>query len=377
MRRSWTLLWWGGVFALACVAPAHAQTGPGSDSSAREARLVEVQNSFSGPTGGIRIIDASSGPVGTFRLALNTEFFIISDFFVPTDESHHFAGNLSLSVTPTKYLEVFTTASVTSAWDDSNDPMLIQRVADVLLGIKGFYQAKPWVTAGGDASVAFLGGVGDGQATFRSTSFGFRGNVTLDFRSYERRKLPLLVRFNAQYWFDNSANLTESIEDRRYDALASTVPRSQENRHLLTAFERFAYGVDRTDFVRLAAGLQIPLKARKVGLHPMLEWQWDIPVNRQGFQCVDATDPSVDGCLANDGLKAFPMLLTLGLRILPPPKGLAFTVAADIGVTGTRDFVQELAPTAPYNVILGIAYAFDPRPLSRRSRPMARCMVRS
>jgi outer membrane protein OmpA-like peptidoglycan-associated protein len=66
--------------------------------------------------------------------------------------------------------------------------------------------------------------------------------------------------------------------------------------------------------------------------------------------------------LANDGLKAFPMLLTLGLRILAPPKGLAFTIAADIGLTGTRDFVQELAPTAPYNVILGIAYAFDPRP---------------
>lgn len=362
MRRSWTLLWLGGVFALACVAPAHAQTSPESDANSRKARLVEAQNSFSGPTGGIRIIDASSGPVGTFRLALNTEFFIISDFFVPTDEAHHFAGNLSLSITATKYLEVFATASVTSAWDDSNDPMLIQRVADVLLGVKGFYQAKPWATVGGDASVAFLGGVGDGQATFRSTSFGFRGNVTLDFRGYERRKLPLLVRFNAQYWFDNSSNLTESIEDRRYDALGGSVPRSQETRHLLTAFERFAYGVDRTDFVRLATGLQVPLKARKVGLHPMLEWQWDIPVNRQGFQCVVPTSPNVDGCLANDGLKAFPMLLTLGLRILAPPKGLAFTIAADIGLTGTRDFVQELAPTAPYNVILGIAYAFDPRP---------------
>ncbi|MBW1876559.1 MAG: OmpA family protein [Deltaproteobacteria bacterium] len=238
---------------------------------------------------------------------------------------------------------------MTSAWDDSNDPMLIQRVADVLLGLKGFYQAKPWVAVGGDASVAFLGGVGDGKATLRATSFGFRGNVTLDFRNYQRRELPLIARFNAQYWFDNSAKLTEGIEDDRY-----------ETRHLLTAFERFAYGVDRMDHVRLAAGLEAPLKAGKVGLHPMLEWQWDIPVNRQGVNCIVTANPNDDGCLANDKFKAFPMLLTLGLRILSPPKGLAFTVAADVGLTGTRHFVRELAPTAPYNIILGIAYAFDP-----------------
>jgi len=362
MRRSWILPCLGCVIAWACVAPVYAQADPEPDESAREARFAEVQNSFSGPTGGIRIIDASSGPKGTFRLALSTEFFIISDFFVPTDQAHHFAGNLSLSITPTKYLEVFAAAEVTSAWDDSNDPMLIQRVADVLLGLKGFYQAKSWVAVGGDASVAFPGGVGDTKATLRATSFGFRGNVTLDFREYERRDFPLITRFNAQYWFDNSAKLTEGIEDRRYGALGGVVPRPLETRHLLTAFERFAYGVNRTDFVRIAAGLEAPLKARKVGLRPMLEWQWDIPVNRQGFQCAATTNPNDDSCLANEKLKAFPMLLTLGLRILTPPKGLAFTVAADVGLTGTRNFVRELAPTAPYNVILGIAYAFDPRP---------------
>jgi outer membrane protein OmpA-like peptidoglycan-associated protein len=338
----------------------YAQADPAPNASEREARVAEVQNSFSGPTGGIRIIDASSGPKGTFRLALNTEFFIIRDFFVATDTAHSFASNLSLSITPTEYLEVFAAAEVTSAWDDSNDPMLIQRVADVLLGLKGFYQAKPWVAVGGDASVAFLGGVGDGKATLRATSFGFRGNVTLDFRNYQRRELPLIARFNAQYWFDNSAKLTEGIEDGRYDALGGIVPRPVETRHLLTAFERFAYGVDRMDHVRLAAGLEAPLKAGKVGLHPMLEWQWDIPVNRQGVNCIVTAQPNDDGCLANDKFKAFPMLLTLGLRILSPPKGLAFTVAADVGLTGTRHFVRELAPTAPYNIILGIAYAFDP-----------------
>lgn len=361
MRRSWTLLSLGGVFALACVAPVRAQDGAESAASAREQQLVEVQNSFSGPTGGIRIADAASGPKGSFRLALNTEFFIISDFFVPTDESHHFAGNLSLSVTPTEYLEVFASAAVTSAWDDSNDPMLIQRVADVLLGLKGFHRVKPWLTLGGDASVVFPGGVGDAGATFRATSFGFRGNLRFDFRERERRAVPLITRFNAQYWFDNSAELTASIEDRRYAALGGTVPPDLETRQLLTPFERYAYGVNRTDFVRIAAGFEAPLSAGKVGLHPMLEWQWGVPVNRQGFECAQAANANDDSCLADEGLRAFPMLLTMGLRILSPPKGLAFTVAVDVGLTGTRHFVRELAPTAPYDIILGVAYAFDAR----------------
>lgn len=364
MRSTWILPWLGGIIAWACAATAAAQDAPAADPSARQARLAEVQNSFSGPTGGIRIIDAGSGPERTFRLALQTEFFITRDFFVPGDEAHAFAGNLSLSVTPTRYLEVFAAAGVTSAWDDSNDPLLIQRVADVFLGLKGFHSIKHWVTIGGDASVLFPGGVGDAQATFRATSFGFRGNVTLDLRDLARRTVSLISRFNVQYWFDNTANLTEGIEDRRYEALGGIVPRPMETRHLLTPFERFAYGVNRTDRVRIATGFEAPLHARRVGLNPMLEWQWDIPVNRQGFDCVQSADASDDGCLAEEKLRAFPMLLTLGLRILPPPKGLAFTVAADVGLTGTRDFVRELSPTPPYNIILGVAYAFDPRPAS-------------
>ena len=362
MRRTWILPCLGTIVAWACAAPIHAQSDRAPADEAREAQLAEVQNSFSGPTGGIRIIDAASGPKGTFRLALNTEFFVTSDYFVPTDRAQHFAGNLSLSVTPSEFLEVFASVEVTSAWDDSNDPMLIQRVADVLLGLKGFYRAKPWLAVGGDASLAFLSGVSSPNARLRATSFGFRGNLTFDFREHERHTTPILLRVNAQYWFDNSANLTADIEDQRYAAFGGAVPRSEETRHLLTAFERFAYGVNRTDFVRLATGLEAPLKARKVGLHPMFEWRWGIPIDRRGFQCAPAAGANDDRCLADEGMKAYPMELSLGLRILPPPRGLAFTVAAAVGLTGTHHFVRELAPTAPYNIILGVAYAFDPRP---------------
>lgn len=358
------------VVALACSA------GAGAQESVPEGRLVEVQNAFSGPSGGLRIVDAGSGPAGTFRLALNTEFFLARNVFVETDRVQHFAGNLSLSITPTEYLEVFVSAAATSAWSDSNDPLLIQRVADVLLGLKGFYRTKGPVTVGGDASVAFPGGVGDARATFRATSFGLRTNLAMDFRDPEGRDIPLIARLTAQYWFDNSAKLTEGIEDRRYSAFDGQLPRLFETRNLLTAFERFAFGVNRVDTVRLAAGLELPLRARKVGLHPMLEWEWGIPVNRQGYKCVPSNGTG-DSCLKDEKLKAFPMVLTLGLRILTPPKGLAFTVGADIGLTGTNVLVREFAPTAPYNVILGIAFAFDtkppqPAPTTVAAEPVAR-----
>jgi outer membrane protein OmpA-like peptidoglycan-associated protein len=348
MRSSRILSCLGGIVVLACAALVHADGD----------RLLS-QNSFSGPTGGIRVIDASSGPKGTFRLALNTEFFLIRDYFVPNDRTQHFAGNLSLSVTPTEYLEVFASAEVTSAWDNSTNPMLVQRVADALIGLKGYHWVKPWVALGGDASIGFPGGVGDMKETFRATSVGLRVNATLDLRVHHRRELPLITRLNGQYWFDNSAKLTGSI--------GSPGP--------LTPFERFAYGINETDTFRIGAGVEVPLEAGKVGLHPLLDWRWDIPVNRQDFQCASASLPSGDNCLSDVGVKAYLMTLTIGLRLYTPPKGLTFTLAADVGLTGTRDFVRELAPNAPYNVILGIAYAVDPRrsraPESVSAEPMS------
>jgi len=334
-----------GIVVLACAASAGADDDPSGDAETRDDRLLLSQNSFSGPTGGIRVIDASSGPKGTFRLALNTEFFFIRDYFVPEDKAHHFAGNLSLTVTPTEYLEVFASAEVTSAWDDSTNPMLVQRVADLLIGLKGFHWVKPWVALGGDVSIGFPGGVGDMKETFRATSVGLRGNVNLDFRANHRRTMPLITRLNVQYWFDNSAKLTESI-----GTVGPLIP-----------FQRFAYRINEADAVRFGAGIEVPLEARRVGLHPLLDWRWDIPVNRQGFHCEAAALPVGDECLGNVGVKAYPMTLTIGFRMYTPPKGLAFTFAADIGLTGTRDFVRELAPNAPYNVILGIAYTVDPR----------------
>jgi outer membrane protein OmpA-like peptidoglycan-associated protein len=139
----------------------------------------------------------------------------------------------------------------------------------------------------------------------------------------------------------------------------------------LTAAERFALEVNRTDFVDLSLGLEAPLRvAEDFYIHPMLEWNWRIPINRRGYDCVFVPDPlspgspeaGDDGCLDIAGVSSFPMTLSVGVRVLPPVRGLALTVAADVGLTGVNTLVRELAPTQPYNILLAASYAYDTTP---------------
>ena len=47
--------------------------------------------------------------------------------------------------------------------------------------------------------------------------------------------------------------------------------------------------------------------------------------------------------------------ITAGVRMYPWLPGLNVLLAADVGVGGTTNFVQELAPTTPYRVIMAAA----------------------
>jgi outer membrane protein OmpA-like peptidoglycan-associated protein len=110
--------------------------------------------------------------------------------------------------------------------------------------------------------------------------------------------------------------------------------------------------------------------ARDFYLQPLVEWQWGIPVNRQGYDCpsiVGASNPGeVDGeedsCLDKEGVGAWPMTLSFGLRAVTPLRGISAFAGADFGLTGTSKFVRELAPTAPYRVLFGLSVDYDARP---------------
>jgi outer membrane protein OmpA-like peptidoglycan-associated protein len=233
----------------------------------------------------------------------------------------------------------------------------------------------PFFYLGGDVSVGLLNTVGDIGLVGESTSFGIRANASLDLRGLEQN-IPFIARLNLQYWFDNSAALTNRVEQARYDALPTTGPDARrpmadETRHLLSRVERFALGINRTDFFNIAIGIELPFTVMTdFTISPIAEWQIGIPANRQGYNCLfvrpDFEAGIDDGCLDIQGVSAFPSTLTLGVRVMPPFRGLSLTAAVDIGTTGMSTFVRELAGNAPYDVILGFGYAFDAVPRVER-----------
>jgi len=117
--------------------------------------------------------------------------------------------------------------------------------------------------------------------------------------------------------------------------------------------------------------MEVPLElATDTYLHPLVEWTLGIPMNRQSYDCplftssadrgtVDSAD---DDCADHAGFKSFPQKVTLGARFAPPIYGLSAFAAVDIGLTGTKTFVRDLAPISKYRVLFGVGYGYDAEP---------------
>jgi len=360
----------------------------------RERRHV-LHNTIDGSVGGFHIVDAGSGAAGAFRAQLGLEFFFVDGWLTLNDApidastSHsHVGGTLSLSWNPFDFLEIY--ASLTN-WANSNeqeDPALFQVLGDTLLGVKAGYRFEdmPILAIGGDIGIGLLNTVGDIGLVGDSTSVGIRGNVSLDLRELEEDRIPFIARLNLQYYVDNSQALVTAVERARYNALSPTDRRPcpedpalgncEEDRHLVTRVERYSLQIDRVDHFRIGLGVEAPITVMQdFTVSPIAEWVLDVPVNRQGYSCLDTSVGGVvpagaDACLRGrdaagnefDRADAFEQTLTLGVRVMPPLRGMSLFFAVDIGLTGTNTFVRELSGQEPYNVRLGFGWAFDTVP---------------
>jgi outer membrane protein OmpA-like peptidoglycan-associated protein len=86
-----------------------------------------------------------------------------------------------------------------------------------------------------------------------------------------------------------------------------------------------------------------------------------VPVNRN-YVCNPGNRDSGDKCLGEDGghdFSTIPSQLTLGVRVYPWFRGLELLGAIDLGTSGTSNFIEEVAPTPPWDLWLGLGYAFD------------------
>jgi outer membrane protein OmpA-like peptidoglycan-associated protein len=332
----------------------------------REQQLLRITNTWFGPTGGVHILDAGSGIPGTFRLQMAVDFFAESDFLLAGDGNDYAGGTLSFSWTPLDHLELYAALENHANANDSDEPRLMQVLGDTNVGVKAYGNALPWLALGGDVRVLVLNTVGDVGPVLDALSLGLRLNASADLRQLEE-PVPLIMRFNLDYLLDNSSNLIEGVEAGRYERLgADRADIDSEVRHLLRRVERFALGINRTDMLTFGLGLEAPLRAgERWFLHPLLEWSFGVPVNRQGYSCllVDTTagPEDADGCLDIEGSAAMPSMLTVGVRLHPPVNGLSFLAGLDVGLSGTSTFVRELAPTRPWALLLGISYAIDTR----------------
>lgn len=331
-------------------------------------RAFHRHGTIGGPVGGVHIVDAGTGAPGTFRVGLSFGMFRKDGFIADGDQARASQGVLSLSYTPIKQLEIFANIAAWAASNESIDPTLLQILGDTTLGVKGVWEILPFLNFGGDVRVGFLNRLGSVGLRGSGTSVGLRSNLSFDLRAIEKPK-PIVARLNVGYFFDNSINVVKDVEDARWAALEGRpggVSPIEAQDHLVNAAERFGLQLNRTDFVDLGVGFEFPIEPiERLIISPIAEWNVRIPVNRRDFNCLYlpdglAIDHPMEACLDREGGKAFPMVVTAGVRVEPKVRGFALLAAVDVGVLGSRTIVKELAPTAPWMVRFGGSYAFDP-----------------
>lgn len=330
--------------------------------------LVSVE----GPTGLFYTLEAGSDEGGTFGLGFHGGFFKYRDYLYNGDTHVHMSGALNLRITPIKYLEIYTGFESQANYNDFGNPELFQTLGDFQLGLKGNYAPVPFVTLGLIVGAEFKNPVGEVDVSFKGVTVPLGFLTTFDFAEINE-KVPLRTHLNFIYRFDNSANLIEDIEKARGGCGTDEDGVIDENGNTQVDFdgcldpvERKGLDIDRTDQFRIGIGLDAAFPY----VTPLVEWNLDIPVNRQDVQCPDREGDAQNSCMKAEGISGMRQWFTFGIRVLPPVPTLSIDIGVDVGVTGYAPSVHEVSPQAPYKVMFGLTYAFDPFPPASEPVPV-------
>ncbi|MEM1030976.1 MAG: carboxypeptidase regulatory-like domain-containing protein [Myxococcota bacterium] len=357
---------------------------PVSMDQAEEERAMTLaeQTNLSGSTGLLRTAYAGSSAPGMFRVSFLVDFFSAGGFLCDEDtpcadqppgvddSASRVGAFFGLNVTPLSFLEAYGQIRTFANSNDRGTPGLLQVLGDTTLGVKGFtpFRVADNLRFGADVRLLLLNGAGDVGPSGGGTSAEFNLLMTSDFRKLEGKGIgaPVRIHLNGGYRVDNSGNIVDEVEElraQRDPATAGGLPRIPISR-----IERFGLGINRVDFFQLRFGVDAPFR----WVQPYLEYSVDVPVNRQGYQCRTSVISPGDVCLAlqdlsdpnsgGPGYAAVPSRLSFGARTNPLSdafRGLSAHAALDIGLSGTGTFIEEVAPTAPWTLYLGLGYAFD------------------
>ncbi len=332
-------------------------------------RSLHRQTSLSGSTGLTRVREAGSGAVGTFRFSMTGGYFSTSGFLCTAeascsgpngqtqeDSAQRSEAIFGLSVTPFPFLEAFMSLHNSATSNSEGSPERLLVVGDMNLGVKGFMPDSPdqLFTFGGELDLSLLSGTGGVGVAGGATSFALRGlgTMNLNNRTQKSERIPLRAHLNLGYFFDNSGQVVDSLEN---------TPPPEGRGTPIERTERYGLGISRVDAFEIGLGAEY----LNPWVRPYLEWTVDIPANRQAYVCnIQGAAERGDGCLGVDAsLASSPSRLTLGTRVFPwQATDLALSFALDIGTGGTSRFLEETTPEAPYSLWFGLAYAVDTVP---------------
>ncbi len=329
----------------------------------RDRQLNEV-SSLGGGVGLLHMQHAQGGAPGQFRMAFTSEFFSAGFLCnttspcpalkaggkpITSDTMNHIGATLSLDATLLKFLEVYLVTGAYANSDSSNNPGLLQVLGDTTLGAKVFGGLGKVFWVGGGPDLILVNGSGAVGLDGAATSAKFRAIGTADLRGMESR-VPLRFSLNATYSVDNTGDVLAATES----AEATAEHKTSASYTPVSRIDQFGLEVNRVDHFDLNFGAETFLVNERI--RPFIEYGLMIPINRQNYLCV-AKNPNKDGCLANDAVA--PSKLTIGSRFYPWKNGFSLLLAADIGVTGVTNFIEEVSPTPPWTLYIGAGWAVD------------------
>jgi outer membrane protein OmpA-like peptidoglycan-associated protein len=341
----------------------------------RDRQLGEV-SSLGGGVGLLHMQYAQGGAPGQFRMGFTTEFFSAGFLcsnsvqtpskgatfhnvcpptkagggVIKSDKMNHIGATLTLDATLLKWLEVYGVTGAFANSDSSNNPGLLQVLGDTTLGAKAFGELGKVIWLGGGPDLLLVNGSGAVGLDGSATSAKFRAIGTADLRGLEGRT-PVRFGLNATYSVDNTGDVLKATEHA--NGVAAGTPNQPVP---VSRIDRFGLEVDRVDHFDIDLGVETFLANERI--RPFLEFGIQIPINRQNYLCpIKTSAPQGDGCLATNSVA--PAKITLGSRFYPWKTGFSLLLAFDIGVSGVTQFIEEVAPQAPWTLFLGAGWAID------------------
>ncbi len=358
--------------AATAAAPKDAAAASVTNNDQQRKAALAVANTLDGPTGLLRVMSADSSEQGTFRVSATGTFYTGSGFLCPQcedvngnvlsgkDSVGYSATRLQASITPLSFLEAFGSMRFRSVSNDHGQPRVIQISGDTILGAKAFmpYQPGRIFTFGGGLQLSLLAknrSIGPAVANVDLLTAG-----TLDFRELPTEKrFPLRIHGNIGYRFDNTGSIADDIEAKRAPTAANDplVPKR------VSRIERFGFGVNRTDAIRIGLGAEWVFAYAR----PFVEWSMEVSANRQGYKCRTRDVSLGDRCLdSTREFAALPSRLSFGVRGYPWDstwaEGVMLLAAVDVGTGATSRFVEETMPELPWAITFGLGYSGGARP---------------